>query len=60
MFYFCSRLKKLNLSSFNTNKVTNMSDMFNYCKNLRELNLLIFKTYLVTNMSGMFSDWSKL
>ena len=28
MFYECSSLKELNLSSFNTNKVTNMSYMF--------------------------------
>ena len=31
MFYNCSSLTSLNLSNFNTNNVTNMSDMFSYC-----------------------------
>ena len=31
MFDHCSSLKELDLSSFNTNQVTDMSDMFYYC-----------------------------
>ena len=31
MFYECSSLKKLNLSSFNTNQITNISSMFEGC-----------------------------
>ena len=29
MFCYCSSLTSLNLSNFNTNNVTNMSDIFN-------------------------------
>ena len=39
MFYGCSPLKELNLNNFNTNNVTNMSQMFNRCSSLKELNL---------------------
>ena len=38
MFSNCSLLKELNLSNFNTNKVTNMSYMFYNCISLTELN----------------------
>ena len=41
MFYECSSLEELNLSNFNTNKVTNMYGMFLGCSSLKELNLLI-------------------
>ena len=34
MFYYCSALKSLNLSTFNTNKVEDMSNMFSYCSSL--------------------------
>ena len=37
MFSYCSSLKELNLSNFNTNNVTNMSFMFSGC--LDELKL---------------------
>ena len=33
MFYNCENLTELNLSSFNTNNVTNMSGMFYSCAN---------------------------
>ena len=56
MFYGCSGLKELNLSSFNTNQVTDMSCMFDGCSGLKELNLSSFNTNQVTNMSCMFSD----
>ena len=49
-------LSKLDLSSFNTNNVTNMSNMFYKCKNLSELNLSSFNTNNVTNMNWMFCN----
>ena len=55
MFSGCSSLKELNLNNFNTNNVTNMSDMFYGCSSLKELNLINFNTNNVTNMSWMFS-----
>ena len=44
MFNNCSSLKELNLSSFDTNQVTNMSHMFRNCSSLKELNLSSFNT----------------
>ena len=37
MFYYCENLFKLYLSSFNTNNVTNMSEMFSDCSNLNQV-----------------------
>ena len=48
MFYYCSSLKELNLSNFNTNNVTDMSYMFAGCSSLKELNLTRFNTNNVT------------
>ena len=50
----CIKLKEINLSSFDTKNVTNMSFMFGLCKNLSNLNLSSFNTKNVTNMSCMF------
>lgn len=34
MFSYCGKLTTLDLSNFNTSKVTNMNGMFNYCRSL--------------------------
>ena len=60
MFYGCSDLKELNLSSFNTSAVTDMSSMFYSCSGLRALNLSSFNTSDVTNMSHIFFGCSGL
>ena len=44
MFSSCDELKELNISSFDTTQVTDMSDMFTYCSELKELNLSSFNT----------------
>ena len=49
----------LDLSSFNTQNVTNMSSMFHYCKSLT-LDLSSFNTSKVTSMRSMFSDCKSL
>ena len=56
----CSKLKELNLSNFNTDKVTNMSYIFSGCSSLKELNLNNFNTNNVIDMSNMFSECSSL
>lgn len=56
MFY----LTTLNLSSFYTSNVTNMSYMFYGMSNLTTLNLSSFDTSKVTDMSAMFSNMSNL
>ena len=39
MFYLCSSLESLNLSSFNTENVINMYTMFSYCYSLKSLDI---------------------
>ena len=56
MFYNCCNLESLDLSSFNTQNVTNMKGMFLSCKKLQNLDLSSFNTQKVINMSGMFDN----
>ena len=44
MFRFCGNLKSLDLSSFNTCCVLNMSYMFSFCSKLTSLDLSLFDT----------------
>ena len=60
MFYGCSNLIKLNLSSFNTQNVLDMGEMFNGCKNLKYLDLSNFDTENAIIMISMFHDCSAL
>ena len=50
----------IDLSGFDTSKVTNMSLMFHGMSNLTTLNLPNFDTSKVTDMSSIFSDMSNL
>ncbi len=56
MFVSCEALTSLDLSNFDTSKVTDMHDMFSGCEALTSLDLSNFDTSKVTDMSGMFSD----
>ena len=63
MFQYCSGLTSLDVSKFNTSKVTDMSYMFysRYGENkLINLDMSNFDTSNVTNMSAMFYGCSKL
>ena len=61
MFYECNKLNKLDIYSFDTINVTNMSYMFFRCKNLKYLNFItFFDTRNVTDMSHMFQGCNKL
>ena len=60
MFYKCSALTNLDLSHFDTSKVTDMQFMFAYCSGLTSLNVSNFITSKVTNMGMMFGDCSSL
>ena len=46
----------LDLSGFNTEKVTSMKNMFKECENLTEINLCSFNTKNVIDMSHMFDN----
>lgn len=61
MFSNCTSLETLDLSSFNTEKVTNMSEMFVGSTNLRTINLS--KGFIgsnVTDLNGMFRGCASL
>ena len=60
MFYKCSSLKRLNLSSFKTDNVIDMRGMFYECKSLQELDISNFNTNKVNKMSHMFNKCSSL
>ena len=54
MFYLCSALKTLDLTSFNTESVTAMSSMFSSCSALQTVDLSSFNTENVQYMNAMF------
>ena len=61
MFYYCSSLTSLYLTNFNTEKVTNMSEMFSDCRALTTIYASSkFVTTQVSNSSGMFNNCEKL
>ena len=60
MFAQCSSLTSLDLSSFNTSKVTDMRGLFEGCKNLTSLNVSSLNTSNVKYMDAMFRDCSSL
>jgi len=60
LFADCQSLKKVDLSHFNTEKVTNMNSMFNGCKLLNEINLANINTQNVTDMCHIFSGCESL
>ena len=60
MFRDLSNLISLDVSSFDTSKVTNMEAMFAGMSNLTSLNLSNFDTSKVTRMNSMFEGVSRL
>ena len=60
MFYECYDLIALNLSNFDTNKMTDMSWMFANCLNLTTLDLSNFDTSKVIEMFCMFGHCNSL
>ena len=60
MFYNCSSLNSIDLSSFNTSNVTNMSNIFYKCSSLQIIDLSSFNTNSAINMYGMFYKCSSL
>ena len=60
MFYDCSNLINLDLSSFKTDNTTDMRAMFYKCNKLTNLNITTFNTSKVTQMAYMFNDCNSL
>ena len=53
-------LKKIDLTGFDTSKVTSMNEMFKGCVSLEELDLTGFDTSKVTSMNNMFEGCASL
>ena len=60
MFSECNKLKKIDLSSFQTKNVTNMKGMFYNCNNLENIDLSSLNTQNVNDMSFMFYKCERL
>ena len=60
MFFGCNNLIDIDLSSFDTQNVTNIGGMFYNCNNLKRINLSSFDTKIVTNMMSMFYSCNNL
>jgi surface protein len=60
MFFSCSALTMLDLSSFNTSKVTSMNGMFLGCNKLEVVDISSFDISNVTDLYMMFSGCTKL
>ena len=60
MFWGCSKLKKLNLTCFETANVKSMTYMFSGCSGLTELKVTNFDTSNVTYMGYMYYGCSSL
>ena len=60
LFYYCKKIKTIDLSSFETKNVVNMSNMFYGCSKLANIDLSSFNTKNVTNMSEMFKECNSL
>ena len=54
LFNGCSSLKSINLTNFDTNRLTNMASMFSGCRSLDAIDLSGFNTYNVYNMTRLF------
>lgn len=60
LFGHCSGLTSLDLSSFETKKVTDMEDMFYHCSSLESLDLSMFDVSNVVDIWDMFNNCSSL
>lgn len=60
LFYACSNITSLDVSKFDTSRVTNMSSMFDGLSSLTSLDVSSLNTSQVTDMRYMFSECDNL
>ena len=51
MFFYCSSLTNLDLSNFNTQNVTNISEMFYFCNSLKKNNIITKDNKILDKLS---------
>jgi surface protein len=56
MFFACTKLKELNLMSFDTKKVENMSEMFSMCRSLQNLYFGYLDLTNTKKIDGIFKN----
>ena len=59
MFFNCTSLTELDLSTLDTSNVTDMHDMFNWCENLAILDLSGFDMSNVTGLTSRFNMFGR-
>ena len=60
MFSGLTNIIKIDLSKFDSSKVTDMRCMFNSCTSLKSIDFKNFNTSLVTHMEGMFYECTSI
>ena len=60
MFELCYNLTEIDLSSFETENVTNISRLFYGCKNLKKVDLSSFDEDNITKFKGIFHGCNNL
>ena len=60
MFQGCDSLSSIDISNFDTSRVTTMANLFNGCNSLSSINLSNFDTYNVNDMGQMFYGCNSL
>ena len=60
MFNSLKNIINIDLSIFDSSKVTDMNGMFAYCDSLEFINFNNFQTSIVTNMEGLFYECQSL
>lgn len=56
MFYYCTNIKSIDVSNFDTSKLKNTGQMFHCCYMLQALDLSSWSTESITVTSNMFHD----
>ena len=59
-FYNLENITKIDLSKFDSSKVTDMRCMFKFCTSLKSIDFKNFNTSLVTHMGGMFYECNSI
>ncbi len=60
MFFGCQKLTEVNISAWNTSKVTSMASMFSGCSSLKRVDISSFSTTALVNCSEMFFNCTSL